>query len=58
MLCQIPVEKVVTKGEIATLSNFNFCNNVYNSRLLQRRQKASTCGKGLTSHCLGLCIVS
>ena len=29
------------------LSNFFFCHNVFKSRLLQRRQKASICGEGL-----------
>ena len=28
--------------------NFFFCHNVFKSHLLQRRQKVSICGKGLT----------
>ena len=29
------------------MSNFSFCHNDFKSRLLQGRQKASVCGKGL-----------
>ena len=35
------------KVTLIIMSNFAFCYNVFNSRLLQRRQTASTCGKGL-----------
>ena len=34
------VENILAKGEISSLSNFFFCQNVLKSRLLQRRQKA------------------
>ena len=36
------------KEKLLILSNFFFCQNVFKSRLLQIRQKASTSGKGLT----------
>ena len=36
--------------KITHWSIVSFCHNVFKSRLLQRRQKASLCGKGLTMH--------
>ena len=36
-----------TKETLLVLSNFLFCCNVFKSRLLQRRQKASVYGKGI-----------
>ena len=38
------VEIIAAKGEI--LSNFSLCHAVFKGLLLQRRQKASICGKG------------
>ena len=42
------VENIVAKGEIAHLGNLSFCHNVFKSRLLHSRQKASIYGKGLS----------
>ena len=35
--------------------NFSFCQNVFKSHLLQRRQKAYLCGKWLNHMCLRFC---
>ena len=43
------VEIFEAKGKNARLSNFYFCHYVLKCRLLQGRQKASICGKGLNS---------
>ena len=37
----------MANGEIARFANFSFCHNVFKSRLLQTREKASICRKGL-----------
>ena len=36
------------------MSNFSFCHNVFRSRLLQRCQKASVCGKGFVKYIVSL----
>ena len=40
------------KKNLLVLNNFYFCHNVFKSRLLQRLQKASICGKALIYSCL------
>ena len=41
-------DKIKLKTLLIIMSNLFVCLNVYKNRLLQRRQKASVCGKGLS----------
>ena len=42
------VEIIVANGEITHYKQFSFCHNDFKSCLLQSRQKAFICEKGLT----------
>ena len=48
----LKVEYIVAKGEIARFEQFLLLSLFSNSRLLQRRQKASIWGKGLRNKCV------
>ena len=47
----IELKTLWQKGKLLVLSNFYFWHNVFKSRLLQRHQRASLCGKGLNNIC-------
>ena len=42
---QIKLKPLWQKVKLLIMSNFTFCRNVFKSRLQQRRQKVSVCGK-------------
>ena len=41
------MKTLLQKEKLLVLSNLSFCHDVFKSRLLQTRQSASICGKGL-----------
>ena len=45
----IDLETLWQKEKLLVLSNFFFCHKVFKSRLLQKHQKVSTWGKGLST---------